>query len=119
MARIAALVLATLFLSACTSHTHIQTSDADTKIYVNGEYWGTGDAYYHDKKISFATNEVKLLKEGCEPEYYRFSRNEGVDFGALIAAYYLYLPALWFADYKHHHDYVYQCEEKSVAQLAE
>ena len=110
MARIATLLLlSTVFFTGCTSHTHITTSDPDTKIYVNGEYWGKGDAHYHDRKISFATNEVKLQKEGCDPEYHEFSRNEGIDVGAVIAGYFWTWPYLWFADYKHRHTYDYQC----------
>ena len=111
MARIfAPLIFLTILLSACTSHTHIQASDPETKIYVNGEYMGTGDAHYHDRKISFASNEVKLQKEGCQADYHTFSRNEGIHLGAVIAGYFWTWPYLWFADYKHHHGYDYQCE---------
>lgn len=106
---LAPVVLAVLLLSACSSHTYIKSSDPEAKIYVNGEYWGTGDAHYHDRKVSFATNDVKIQKEGCEPEFYQFSRNEGLDFGAVIAGYFWIWPYIWFADYKHHHGYDYQC----------
>ncbi|HJN95081.1 MAG TPA: hypothetical protein QGF41_05150 [Gammaproteobacteria bacterium] len=38
----AILILAILFTTACSSSTVIRSSDPDARIYVNGEYLGTG-----------------------------------------------------------------------------
>ena len=103
-------LLASVTLLACTSTTHIDSSDPDAKIFVNGEYLGTGHAHYSDRKISFSSNEVKLRKEGCLPQYYTFTRNEGIDLGAIVGGYFLTFPYLWVADYKPYREYDYSCE---------
>jgi hypothetical protein len=98
----------TLF-AACSSGTSIRVSDPDARIYVNGEYIGTGDAYYSDRKPAFAKQKVTLRKEGCEEQRHAFRRNERPDIGAIVSAYYLALPILWFTQYKHRHVYEFEC----------
>lgn len=97
-------------LIACTSHTHIDTTDQDAKIFVNGEYMGTGYAHYSDRKLSFASNEVKICKDGCQAENHMFTRNEGIHVGALFGGYLFTFPYLWAADYKPYREYDYVCE---------
>jgi hypothetical protein len=105
------LLLATLAtLGACTSGTAIGVSDPDTRIYVNGEYIGTGRGYYSDRKPAFTQQKVTLRREGCADERYSFRRNERPAVGAIIGAYYLVVPALWFTRYKDHHKYEFDCE---------
>ena len=48
------LMLLVLLTTACTSSTVIRSSDPDARIYVNGEYIGTGRAYYSDQKVAFS-----------------------------------------------------------------
>ena len=45
---------AAALLAACSSGTHIRVSDSDARIYVNGEYVGTGHGYYSDRKPAFS-----------------------------------------------------------------
>jgi hypothetical protein len=97
-------------LGACSSGTSIRVSDADARIYVNGEYVGTGNAHYSDRKLMFTKQEVTLRKDGCEPQRYTFRRNERPDLGAIVGAYYLAVPLLWVAQYKHDHEYEFVCE---------
>jgi hypothetical protein len=96
-------------LTACSSGTHIKVSDTDARIYVNGEYVGTGDGYYSDRKPAFSKQEVTLRKDGCEERSYTMRRNERPDLGAIISAYYLAVPILWVTQYKHHHAYEFDC----------
>ena len=104
------IVLAALaMLTACSSGTHIRVSDSGTRIYVNGEYVGTGDAYYRDRKPAFTKQEVTLRKEGCAAETHSLRRNERPDLGAIVGAYYLALPILWITQYKQKHAYEYEC----------
>lgn len=49
-----AMLCSALALSACTGTTVIRSSDPDARIYVNGEYIGTGEATYSDRKVSFS-----------------------------------------------------------------
>jgi hypothetical protein len=102
-------VLATL--AACSSGTSIHVSDPDARIYVDGEYAGTGKTYYSDRKLMFTKREVTLRKDGCEPQRYTFRRNERPDVGAIIGAYYLGVPLLWTAQYKGHRSYEFVCEQ--------
>lgn len=96
-------------LAACSSGTHIKISDTDARIYVNGEYVGTGHAYYSDHKPAFTKQVVTLRKDGCDEQSYTMRRNERPDLGAIITAYYLYLPILWVTQYKDHHAYEFEC----------
>jgi hypothetical protein len=96
-------------LAACSSGTHIKVSDSDARIYVNGEYVGTGDGYYSDRKPAFTKQEITLRKDGCEEQSYTMRRNERPDLGAIVSAYYLALPILWMTQYKHKHSYEFDC----------
>ena len=108
----ALIVLAALAgLTACSSGTNIRVSDPDARIYVNGEYVGTGKGYYSDRKLMFTKREVTLRKDGCEVQRYTFRRNERPDLGAIVGAYYLAVPVLWVAQYKDHHKYEFVCEQ--------
>lgn len=104
------IVLASLAaLAACSSGTHIKVSDTDARIYVNGEYVGTGNGYYSDYKPAFTKQEVTVRKDGCPEQSYTMRRNERPDLGAIISAYYLVLPILWVTQYKDRHIYEFDC----------
>ena len=109
--------IAALFaLTACSSGTAIRISDPETRIYVNGEYVGTGHAYYSDRKPAFTVQEVALRKDGCEAQNYSFRRNERPDVGAIVSAYYLVVPIFWFTQYKEHHAYEFVCEQLAASE---
>jgi hypothetical protein len=101
-------------LAACSSGTHIKVSDTDARIYVNGEYVGTGDGYYSDRKPAFTKQEITVRKEGCEEQSYTMRRNERPDLGAIVSAYYLALPILWVTQYKGRHSYEFDCLQASA-----
>lgn len=103
-------ILAALLLSACSSTTIIKSSDPHSKIYVNGEYVGTGRAVYTDHKVSFSSNEVQIVRPGCMPEYHTFRRNEQADIGAIIGGFLLTVPFLWTTEYKPYRAYDYECK---------
>lgn len=96
-------------LGACSSGTSIRVSDPQARIYVNGEYVGTGKGYYSDRKPAFTKQEVTLRKEGCEEQSHTFRRNERPDLGAIVSAYYLAFPVLWMTQYKDRHVYEFDC----------
>jgi len=50
-----------------------------------------------------------VRKDGCAEQSYALRRNERSDLGAIVSAYYLALPMLWFTQYKDHHAYEYDC----------
>ena len=100
-----------VLLAGCASSTVIRSSDPDARIYVNGEYVGTGKARYSDRKVSFAKNDVTLLKDGCEPMKYDFRRNEDPDIGAIVGGFFLTVPFLWTLEYKDERAYEYRCRE--------
>jgi hypothetical protein len=76
---------------------------------VNGEYVGTGDGYYSDRKPAFSRQEVALRKDGCKEQSHTMRRNERPELGAIVSAYYLAVPILWLTQYKHHHAYEFEC----------
>jgi hypothetical protein len=104
------IIAAAGLLAACSSNTTIRVSDPDARIYVNGEYVGTGTGQYSDRKPAFTRQEVTVRRPGCLPENYSFRRNERPDVGAIVGAYYLAVPILWLTQYKQHHAYEYDCE---------
>ncbi len=108
------LILAVTLLTACTSSTVIRSSDPDARIYVNGEYVGTGHAHYSDEKVAFSRNDVEIRKEGCRPEYYSFRRSEEADLGAIIGGILFTVPYLWVTEYKDYHAYEYNCEPGNI-----
>ncbi len=103
------ILLAALLASACTSSTVIRSSDPNSRIYVNGEYMGTGEAYYSDEKVAFSRNKVEIRKEGCRTDYHSFRRNEEADLGAIVGGIFLTVPFLWVTEYKPHRAYEYNC----------
>ena len=101
---------AVLLLAACSSTTTIKSSDPDARIYVNGEYIGTGQAAYSDRKVAFARNDVELRKEGCTPSSFSFRRNEDPDAGAIIGGILFTIPFLWITEYKDERAYEFSCQ---------
>ena len=110
MGRFFCTLAAVALLAGCSSSTNIRVSDPQARIYVNGEYVGTGKGYYQDRKPAFTRQEVTLRRDGCAEQYYSFRRNERPDIGAIVGAYYLVLPIAWFTQYKDHHAYEFECE---------
>jgi hypothetical protein len=103
------LIMSLLLLSACSSTTTIRSSDPDARIYVNGEYVGTGQANYTDRKVAFSNNEVTLKKKGCVSADYSFRRNEDPDGGAIVGGILVGVPFLWVTEYKDEHAYEFDC----------
>ena len=111
MLKLLVIFAAAVALVGCASSTRIRVSDSDARIYVNGEYVGTGTGHYSDRKPAFTKQEVTVRKDGCKEERYSFRRNERPDLGAIISAYYLVVPILWFTQYKDHHAYEFDCRQ--------
>ncbi|PCI82127.1 MAG: PEGA domain-containing protein [SAR86 cluster bacterium] len=103
------LILVTMLVTACSSSTVIRSSDPESRIYVNGEYMGTGRAVYTDQKVAFSKNDVEIRKDGCVAENYSFRRSEEADVGAIIGGIFLTVPFLWVTEYKPHHGYDFEC----------
>lgn len=98
-------------LVSCSSMTTISSTDSQAKIYVDGEYRGTGTAVHEDKKIVGATTSVTLKKDGCRPQNFSFSRSEEFDAGACAGGVFLLFPFLWVMKYKPTHSYEFMCEK--------
>lgn len=109
-------LIAVLLLSACSSTTTIRSSDPEARIYVNGEYVGTGHAHYTDRKVAFSNNRVTLKKEGCAPNSYSFRRNEDPDGGAIVGGLLVGVPFLWVTEYKDQHAYEFECLSPDLTQ---
>lgn len=113
-------ILSLLLLSACSSSTVIRSSDPEARIFVNGEFLGTGEATYTDRKVAFSKNEVVIRKEGCAAVENSFRRNEEPDFGAIVSGILITIPFLWVTEYKDEHAYEFDCAqaEEQVASEA-
>ena len=113
MKRLICVAAAASLVSACSSGTTIRVSDADARIYVNGEYVGTGRGHYSDRKPAFTKQEVTLRKHGCAEQTHSFRRNERPDVGALVGAYLFAVPILWLTQYKDRRAYEFDCLHES------
>lgn len=99
--RIVSLVLTlSILLSSCASSTMIYSGPEDAKIYIDGEPVGKTPYLHTDTKIIGSTTTVKLEKEGYQPFYTTFSRNEQADAGAIIGGLFVWIPFLWTMKYK-------------------
>jgi hypothetical protein len=96
-------------LSACSSTTVIRTTRPTARIYIDGEFKGTGTATHTDQKIIGSTTHVRVQDEGCEPETFTFSRSEEFDVGACIGGVLVLVPFLWIMKYKPERTYEYTC----------
>ena len=113
MKRLICVAAAACLVSACSSGTTIRVSDADARIYVNGEYVGTGRGHYSDRKPAFTKQEVALRKDGCAEQTHSFRRNERPDVGAIVGAYLFAVPILWLTQYKGRRAYDFDCLHES------
>jgi hypothetical protein len=96
-------------LAACSSTTTIRSTDPAAKIYVDGEFKGTGTAVHTDTKIVGSRTEVRLEKPGCQPQNFSFSRTEEFDIGACAGGVFLTIPFLWVMKYKPSRTFEYSC----------
>ena len=106
---LAALLILSVFGTACSSTTLVQSSDPAARIYIDDEFVGTGSASHTDTKIIGSMTSVKLKKEGCETQVYNFSRNEEFDAGACAGGVFLLFPFLWIQGYRPVHNYEFSC----------
>jgi len=104
--KILSVVLALMILfSSCASSTMIQSVPPQAKLYIDGEPVGTTPYQHRDTKIVGSTTTVRLEKEGYQPYYTSFSRDEEVDVGAIIGGVFFWFPFLWTMKYKPTHTY--------------
>ena len=98
-------------VTACSSTAVSRSSDPDSRIYVNGEYMGTGQGHANstDQKVAFSKNNVEIRKDGCAAENTSFRRSQEADVGAIVGGILGTVPLLWVAGYKPHHGYDFEC----------
>ena len=102
---ISLLLAGLVLLTSCSSTTMIQSNPSGARVYLNGESVGTTPYTHQDTKIVGSTTTVRLEKEGYEPLYTFFSRDEEVDVGAIIGGLFVLFPFLWTMKYKPTHTY--------------
>ena len=95
---------------ACSSTTVIQSSDPQSKIYVDGEMLGKGSVTYSDTKIVGSSTMITIKKEGCLARNFSMSRSEDFDVGACIGGAFVLVPFLWIMKYRPMHSYEFECE---------
>lgn len=94
------ILVASIFLTACGSTTIIQSMPSGARVYLNGEPVGTTPYAHRDTKIVGTMTAVKLEKEGYNPLFTSFSRDEEADVGAIIGGVFFLFPFLWTMKYK-------------------
>lgn len=94
------LLAGSILFTSCASTTMIQSNPSGAKVYLNSESVGTTPFTYSDTKIVGSLTTVELEKEGFDPFYTSFSRNEEADVGAIIGGIFLLFPFLWTMRYK-------------------
>lgn len=98
--------LTTLFLasvilfSSCVSTTLIRTEPPGAKVFIDGSPAGVTPFSYSDTKIVGAVTNIRIEKEGYEPTYAVLTRDEQIDYGALVGGLFFYVPFLWIMKYE-------------------
>lgn len=105
---IARLLVGSILFSSCASSTVIQSYPSGAKVYLNNEPVGVTPYKHRDTKIVGSTTDVRLEKEGYQPLFTSFARNEDADVGAIIGGVFLLVPFLWTMKYKPSHSYELQ-----------
>lgn len=105
-------ILVSTSIVGCSSTTLIRTTDAQAKIYVDGEFKGRGQYSHTDTKIIGAVTNVRLEKEGCEAQNFSFARNEEFDAGACAGGVFFLVPFLWVQKYRPERTYEFECRKK-------
>ncbi len=95
-------------LSGCSSTTLIRSSDPESRIYVDGEFKGTGQVTHTDAKTTGSVTQVRIEKEGCAPQNFTFKRNEKLDIAACITGV-LIVPLFWLKKYNPEREFEYSC----------
>jgi hypothetical protein len=97
------------FVASCSSTTQITSSDKDAKIYVDGQFRGTGSVSHTDTKIVGSQTNIVIQKKGCEPRNFTMYRSEVFDAGACAGGVFVLAPFLWIMKYNPTHSYEYEC----------
>jgi len=112
-------LLLTMSLFSCVSTTQIRAvnpetnnTDDNVKIYIDGQYKGSGLVSYSDTKIVGSTTSISLRKEGCRSEDQMMVRSERVNVGALVGGIFVWPILLWVMDYNPSRDYEFQCRSR-------
>ncbi len=99
--KVISLILAcSILLVSCSSTTMINSVPSDAIVFINGERVGKTPYLHSDSKTVGSTTLIKLEKEGYEPFYASFSRDESFDVGACIGGLFFLVPFLWIMKYK-------------------
>ena len=99
------LLAASILFASCSSTTLLTSSPSGAKVYLNGQSVGTTPYTHSDTRIVGSHTDVRLVKEGYEPFYTTFSRDERVDVGAVIGGIFLLVPFLWTMEYNPTHNW--------------
>jgi uncharacterized protein YceK len=111
------LLIAAFLLSGCASTTMLTTVPPGARVYVKGEALGTTPYKYSDTKPALSSTFITFKKQGFKDLEVVLKRNEQPAWGAIIGGVFIYVPLLWFAEYKANH--FYELERASGTELNE
>lgn len=94
------LIAVLIILSGCASSTMIKSVPSEADVYINGELVGKTPYLYTDTKVSFSPVMVDIVKEGYEPIYTSFRRDEEFNPGTFVGGFFIWPIWLWTLDYK-------------------
>jgi len=105
MKTIGILLSALILFSSCMSTTMIQTQPPGADIYIDGVKVGQSPQEMTNDKTVIECTEVKIEKEGYETINTTICRNEEIDFGPILAGFFIWVPFLWAMKYEPVHSY--------------
>jgi hypothetical protein len=100
--------------SSCASSTVVRSSDPEAKIYIDGQFAGTGTASVSDSKTSFASSTIRIEKTGCREQNYNLPRGQEFEVGPFIGGLFVLVPFLWVSGYKAENTFEYSCAKPTV-----
>lgn len=93
----------------------IQSDPIGAKVYADGVYLGRTPVEYSDRKVLGSTTQIKLVKDGCDPRFYRISRSEKFQIWPCLAGLVTLVPFLWVMGYDPEHVVPLRCGEEPEA----
>lgn len=103
-------------LTGCISTTRLNSSDPEATV-VSPEMGASeiGTLVHRDRKMFFATTEIKIEKAGCKTAYYEIKKNDEFAVEGFLGGFYTFgIGWLWITNYLPEYNLNFKCEKAAA-----
>lgn len=112
---LSSILIISILVTSCMSSSVIQSSTANTKVYIDGEYAGTAPVTMKNTKVVSSCTDIRLEKDGYETQTAQICRDEEVDLAPAVAGFCIAIPWLWSFKYYPSHYYEMRKNDDVIA----